>query len=951
MQYLDVGNGGGYGHGYEYSYYASNLTGTIPMHNMAQCTNISYISIQNQELVGTIPSSLGSVFHDLYSINMNGNRLHGTLPSTLANMGNQLYSLSFAYNQLTGKIPTFSDAQGLYEIRLQGNMFEYIPKAAFEGTAVAFANSWAFINLAFQRGKSMVLADAAFRGILDPTRITLAGSTVPIIPRDLFGRSIRVSDGRIILTGLGITKIEDGAFTSNGPNIKVRVDLRDNYIKEMSPAAFERGTIENSSECVDFENWNVYISEMSPTAMNCSGFVSYFEDSDNSCVFGICMSSYLQEIGAGGISPMRACCVFGGGYTHGQGIVMSAQSPVICIPSEEGEKHAICYCSSATTRYDLASSVCLNECAPGFGWADRATGEAESIEGRAGRCTQCMAGRFSAGVGGTNWEECNPCDPGTYTPLSGYSECLKCSDGFVATSKASTECQKCPWGTETTDAVSCSRCEPVFFGSGDCSTPVLGLCVGATLLLLVSAIFILVWRYRSRAKKKTDLLNRKLKAKEGEIEMLGQGWIIMPSEVSYEKPLAAGAFGEVWKGVLRDRYDVAIKKMIDTTNVDLEKDPEIQFLRRARHPRLVMFLGCGYIAGDGVDNDDGIFLVLEYCDGGDLAGYLNKKNKVTCLPPTWKDRMQLLCDVAEGMAYLHDAFRCIHRDLKSGNCLLSRSKRGDIRAKVADFGLTKIVGKDDIDDEQMSAQIIHESVSKARLRSASSFSSVLESSGTPASTSRVGLLDSTKSILTADANGTKSVELMTIGSRTMTSCVGTPVYMAPEIMKDTSNRSVTSKYSGKVDVYSFSMIMVETLELNVPWCEIRPFFIYILEDKIRSGERPRTSSDLRKHAPKGYCDLMELCWDEDPASRPTFATVFEALTDIFRATFPDETSATKADENDVEISVDEIEDTASTSTSSGSVPERAFPTYPTATRRRSPTEQGKVNTPKHTLEL
>ena len=49
---------------------------------------------------------------------------------------------------------------------------------------------------------------------------------------------------------------------------------------------------------------------------------------------------------------------------------------------------------------------------------------------------------------------------------------------------------------------------------------------------------------------------------------------------------------------------------------DLETDSEIRFLQRARHPRLVMFLGCGRYMDEKKEN---IFLVLEFCDGGITA--------------------------------------------------------------------------------------------------------------------------------------------------------------------------------------------------------------------------------------------------------------------------------------------------------------------------------------------
>ena len=44
--------------------------------------------------------------------------------------------------------------------------------------------------------------------------------------------------------------------------------------------------------------------------------------------------------------------------------------------------------------------------------------------------------------------------------------------------------------------------------------------------------------------------------------------------------------------IYRGRWDVAVKKMFDTADVEtLADESEIHFLQRARHPRLVMFIG------------------------------------------------------------------------------------------------------------------------------------------------------------------------------------------------------------------------------------------------------------------------------------------------------------------------------------------------------------------------
>ena len=143
------------------------------------------------------------------------------------------------------------------------------------------------------------------------------------------------------------------------------------------------------------------------------------------------------------------------------------------------------------------------------------------------------------------------------------------------------------------------------------------------------------------------------------------------------------AAGEVWSGVLNGTLRVAVKKMFNSTELDTSEDSEISFLQRARHPKLVMFIGCGRM------DDGNIFLVLEFMNSGDLQGLL-WGNDGSLL---WTTRLSLLKDVAEGMSYLHETHHSIHRDLKSPNILLAKVPNSSLPfvAKVADFGLSKIL--------------------------------------------------------------------------------------------------------------------------------------------------------------------------------------------------------------------------------------------------------------------
>lgn len=90
----------------------------------------------------------------------------------------------------------------------------------------------------------------------------------------------------------------------------------------------------------------------------------------------------------------------------------------------------------------------------------------------------------------------------------------------------------------------------------------------------------------------------------------------------------------------------------------------------------------------------------------------------------------------------------------------------------------------------------------------------------------------------------------------MTQGVGTTHWMAPEVLQGTD-------YTEKVDIFSFAMVAFEVVYRVVPFEEHDPRQV---STWISQGTRPEL---IMCSSPPELLELVRLCWDQDPAARPT----------------------------------------------------------------------------------
>ncbi|KAJ4902340.1 Proline-rich receptor-like protein kinase PERK8 [Raphanus sativus] len=154
---------------------------------------------------------------------------------------------------------------------------------------------------------------------------------------------------------------------------------------------------------------------------------------------------------------------------------------------------------------------------------------------------------------------------------------------------------------------------------------------------------------------------------------------------SQKNLLGEGGFGCVYKGVLADGREVAVKQLkIGGSQGEREFKAEVEIISRVHHRHLVTLVG--YCI-----SEQHRLLVYDYVPNNTLHYHLHAPGRPVM---TWETRVKVAAGAARGIAYLHEDChpRIIHRDIKSSNILLDNS----FEALVADFGLAKIAQELDL---------------------------------------------------------------------------------------------------------------------------------------------------------------------------------------------------------------------------------------------------------------
>ncbi|KAG6385386.1 hypothetical protein SASPL_154221 [Salvia splendens] len=218
---------------------------------------------------------------------------------------------------------------------------------------------------------------------------------------------------------------------------------------------------------------------------------------------------------------------------------------------------------------------------------------------------------------------------------------------------------------------------------GRTRTIVIASATSVVVVVFVCVILVCVYGRRRKSDPIVGLFSATTHVKEAELPFFSLPTILKATDnFSNKNKLGEGGFGPVYRGVLEDGQEIAVKRLSKTSRQGVnELRNEVMLIAKLQHRNLVRTLG---FCAQGEE----YMLIYEYMPNHSLDLTLFDKEKSRLLD--WQKRFDIINGIAKGLLYLHQdsRLRIIHRDLKASNILLD----ADMIPKISDFGLARSFG-------------------------------------------------------------------------------------------------------------------------------------------------------------------------------------------------------------------------------------------------------------------
>lgn len=158
--------------------------------------------------------------------------------------------------------------------------------------------------------------------------------------------------------------------------------------------------------------------------------------------------------------------------------------------------------------------------------------------------------------------------------------------------------------------------------------------------------------------------------------------------------LGRGSIGTTYKAVLDNRLIVSVKRLDAGKTAITDKETyerHMESVGGLRHPNLVPLRAYFQAQEERL-------LIYDYQPNGSLFSLIHGSKSTRAKPLHWTSCLKIAEDVAQGLSYIHQAWRLVHGNLKSSNVLLGP----DFEACLTDYCLA-VLASPSLDDDLDSA--------------------------------------------------------------------------------------------------------------------------------------------------------------------------------------------------------------------------------------------------------
>lgn len=164
---------------------------------------------------------------------------------------------------------------------------------------------------------------------------------------------------------------------------------------------------------------------------------------------------------------------------------------------------------------------------------------------------------------------------------------------------------------------------------------------------------------------------------------------VVAGKYKIKRRIGQGGMGAVYEG---EHIEIGKRVAIKVIEHSGSHSAELasRFKREARAASAVESEHIVHVFDVGTDEKIGLYMVMEFLSGEDLASRLEKAGGKLPVDEVVNISMQ----AARGLAKAHAA-GVVHRDLKPANLFLTTREDGSVCVKILDFGISKLVRADD----------------------------------------------------------------------------------------------------------------------------------------------------------------------------------------------------------------------------------------------------------------